>query len=457
MPDYSKKPPQDEIAEQAVIGCILVGSGHDDVHETIFEKLTPESFHDKSRKEIFSVAQELYNAHDTIDLHTVTDVLRQKKMLERVGGVMKLTDLIDSVGTLANVPRLTRILKEYEVRRKVAEIANKAYKSAYGNEKIEVLLGDIEEGMSTISEGLHTEIFRPIAELVQDTKAQFERIRASENDDEGVSTGFPDLPFRLKNGRMYVIAGRPMHGKSVLAQNIIRNYWDKTGKPGAFISLEQPDEELSERLLLNYAQVAKNHIKNDDDWKKVLKAIDEVSRTGIILHGIAGMNINQMRAKFKRLQRVNDVGLFVIDYIGLMEGQLGKKYNSDQSKVGDISRHIKSLALELNVPIVAVSQLNRKCEERPDCRPRLSDLRDSGSVEQDSDVVMLLYRPETYPEMTEFIVGKHGIGYTELMTVKHRGGVTGMAVLRFRGEYYRFETPAKEAEPEIEIQDDIPF
>lgn len=427
-------PPNDQEAEQAVLGAMLIDSN---ATVEVLELLKQDDFYRKDHEIIFSCILELYKSGKPIDILTVKDMLNSRNMLQNVGGIEYLTSLASGVYTVSNVEAYVNIVEGKSVLRKLIQVSNEIIKSGYDDkEDIEIILDNAESKIFEILQKKNTKGSLHIKDILVDSFTKLEELYNNKNSITGVPTGFLELDKKtsgLQKGNLIFIAARPGMGKSSLALNIAQNAAIKNKIPVAIFSLEMTKEELTNRILCAEAMVDSSKIKNgtieEEDWLKLANSLGPISESPIYIDDTSNLSVMDIRARCRKLKMEHDIGLIIIDYLQLMEG---RKSDNRQQEIAEISRSLKILAKELNLPIIALSQLSRAPEQRADHRPILSDLRESGSIEQDADIVMFIYRDDIYNPESE----KKNIA--ELIIAKQRSGSTGSMELLWLGEYTKF-------------------
>ena len=441
--DLSRNPPQNISAEQAAIGSMLLQE--DAILRTV-EILKPEDFYRKSHEIIYRCISELFDKNNGVDLVTLTEELKRKDLLEKIGGVTYLTNLINSVPTAANIEYYVRIIEEKSILRNLINNATKIISMGYEEkEDAKVLMDRAEHLMFEVSNRNLGQTFVPIKEILQDS---FEKIEDLYHRDEyitGVPSGFiefDDLTTGFQPSELIVIAGRPGMGKTAFCMNIAQNAAISKNTPVAIFSLEMSKSQLVQRMLCSEARVDAHNLRKgrlaESDWPTLSMAAGRLSSAPIFIDDSASATSLEIKAKARRLKAQHDLGLIIIDYMQLMQNS--SRAENRQQEISEISRSLKSLARELNVPVIAASQLSRAVEQRIERRPRLSDLRESGAIEQDADLVIFIYREEYYKPKTE------KKGTAEIIISKQRNGPTGTIDLAFIKEYAKFENLTRIAE-----------
>jgi replicative DNA helicase len=434
--DLGKVPPNDIEAEQAVIGSMLTDK---DAVSSSIEVLKEEDFYREDNKIIFEAMMNLYNRAEPIDLITVKAELESMGKFEQVGGFEYLTELPEKVPTTANALKYIKIVEEKSTLRNLIKTANEIIELGYDpTEDVDDIMESAEKKIFNIMQDKNQKGYTPIKDILVDSFTQLEELYNRKQHITGVPTGFSDLDYRtagLHGSELVLIAARPAMGKSAFALNIATNAALRGNTPVAIFSLEMSKEQMVNRILCSEAMVDSNKVKTgkleDEDWSKLAEAIGPLSETGIYVDDTPGISVTEIRAKCRKLKLEKNIGMVVIDYLQLVQGS-NKRNSSREHEISDISRSLKILAKELNVPVIALSQLSRAVEQRPDHRPMLSDLRESGAIEQDADIVMFLYRDDYYNQDSE----KKDIA--EVIIAKHRGGSTGTVDLLWLSSYTKF-------------------
>ena len=427
---YDKSPPQDVAAEQGVLGGMLLSK---DAIADVIEILKPHDFYRPVHATVFDVILDLYGRGEPADALTVSAALADSGDLGRIGGVPYLHTLIESVPTAANAAYYARIVNERAILRRVVEAGTKIVQLGYGaggngGRDVDDIVDLAQQAIYDVTEKRVSEDFAALGDMLQPTLDEIEAVGASGGMMTGVPTGFSDLD-RLLNGlhagQLIIVAGRPGLGKSTVSMDFARNAAIRSNCASAIFSLEMSKIEMVMRLLSAEARVPLHVLRSgqltDDDWSKLARRMGEISEAPIFVDDTPNMNLMEIRAKARRLKQRHNLRLLVIDYLQLMSSP--KKTESRQQEVSELSRGLKLLAKEIECPVIAVSQLNRGPEQRTDKRPQLSDLRESGSIEQDADVVILLHRDDYYDKESprageaDFIVAKHRNGPTDTITV----------------------------------------
>ncbi len=430
-----RTPPQDMAAEQSVLGAMLISK---DAIADVTESLRGADFYRPSHETIHDAIIDLYGRSEPVDMVTVAAELTKRGELQRVGGAPYLHTLSQNVPIAANAGYYADIVREKAVLRRLVDAGTRIVQIGYAGEgDVDDIVDEAQAEVYKITEKRSGEDYAPLSEIMAGVLDEIEAIGNREAGLYGVPTGFADLDELtngLHAGQMIIVAARPGAGKSTLALDLCRAASINNNLATAFFSLEMTRSEITMRLLSAEAKVPLNHIRNgnmtDDDWGKLARKMGEVSSAPMFIDDSPNMTMMEIRAKARRLKQRHDLKLMVIDYMQLMTS--GKKVESRQLEVSEFSRQIKLLAKELGIPIIALSQLNRGPEQRSDKRPMLSDLRESGSLEQDADMVILLHREDMYErESTR-------PGEADLIVAKHRNGPTREITVAFQGHYSRF-------------------
>ncbi len=428
--------PNDVEAEQAVLGCMIIDK---DAAGSAFEVIKAEDFYREDNKEVFSAIFDLFEASKPIDTLSIKEQLRLRGTLDAVGGIAYIAELASKVPTSANIEYYAKIVEEKSILRKLihssTDIVNMGYNA---NEEVQVIVDTAEKKIFDIVQKRNVKGFTPIKNILVDNFEKLEELYNQKGFLTGLSYGFTDLDMKtagLHNSDLILIAARPAMGKTAFALNIALHVAVHDKVPVAIFSLEMSKEQLVNRLLCCEAMIDAGKMKTgkleEDDWGKLAQAMSTLSDAPIFIDDTPGQNVMEIRAKCRRLKLEKGLGLIVIDYLQLMQGT-SKHGDNRQQEVSDMSRALKILAKELDVPVITLSQLSRAPDARPDHRPVLSDLRESGAIEQDADIVMFLYRDDYYNPETE----KKNI--TEVIMAKHRSGSTGTVELVWLGQFTKF-------------------
>ena len=428
-------PPHSVEAEQSVLGSILLDK---EAMISVSETLVPEDFYKEAHKVIYESMLKLYNSQSEIDLITLTDELRDQGYLDDIGGIAYITSLSTVVPTTSNIKYYVNIVKEKSISRQLISAANDIINLGYdGSAKVEYVLENAEKKIFDISQERATNDFQPINQVISEALSMLEKLYEEKNDVTGLTTGFRDLNKKingLQRSDLLLIAARPAMGKTAFALNLVQNAALKGDASVAVFSLEMSKEQLVQRMIASQSTVELKKIKTgtlaDNDWPRITDGMAILSGAKIHIDDTPGIKISELRSKCRKLKIEKGLDLVLIDYLQLMEGE--GQNESRQQEIAKISRSLKILAKELDCPVVALSQLSRAPEQRADHRPMLSDLRESGSIDQDADIVMFLYRDEYYNPDTE----KKNIG--EVIVAKNRHGETGTVELVWFGGIQKF-------------------
>ena len=439
--ELGKVPPHDIEAEQAVIGSMLTDK---DSVISALEILKPEDFYREDNKVIFGAIVNLYNKAEPIDIITLKSELVSLGKFEQVGGLEYLAELPDKVPTTANVEKYIKIVEEKSMMRNLIKTANELVNLGYDEaQDVEDIMDSAEKKIFNIMQKRNQKGYSSIKDILVDSFTQLEELYNRKQHITGVPTGFADLDYKtagLHNSDLILVAARPAMGKSAFALNIATNAAVRARVPVAIFSLEMSKEQMGNRILCSEAMVDSNKVRtgrvDDEDWAKLAGASGELSESEIFIDDTPGISVMEIRAKCRKLKLEKNIGLVVIDYLQLVQAS-NKKGGSREQEISEISRSLKILAKEINVPVIALSQLSRAPEQRPDHRPMLSDLRESGAIEQDADIVMFLYRDDYYNEESE----KKNIA--EVIIAKHRAGSTGTVELLWLCNYTKFANVEK--------------
>ena len=439
--ELGKVPPHDIEAEQAILGCMLTDK---DAVISAIEVLKEEDFYREDNKAIYSAILSLYSRSEPIDIITVKAELVETGNFERIGGLEYLAELPDRVPTTANVEKYIKIVSEKATLRSLIQTSNELIALGYDeSEDVDNIMDMAEKKVFDLSQKKSVKGYSALKDVLVGSFAELEKLYNQKGNVTGITTGFIDLDNKtagLHNSDLIIIAARPAMGKSAFAINIATNAAVKANVPVVIFNLEMSKEQVGNRILCSEAMVDSNKIRTgqieDEDWMKLATTLGELSEAPIYIDDTPGISIMEIRAKCRKLKIEKNIGLIVIDYLQLIQGT-GKKNASREQEISEISRSLKILAKELDVPVIALSQLSRTAEKRDDKRPMLSDLRESGAIEQDADIVMFLYRDDYYNEDTE----KKNVA--EVILAKHRGGSTGTVELAWMPSFTKFANLGK--------------
>jgi len=429
-------------AEQSVIGAMIMDR---EAIVVASEIVTSEDFYSKQCGTLFEAMVELNDEGKPVDLVTLQDRLKEKDVPPEVNSLEFIRDLITAVPTSANIKYYADIVAEKAVLRRLIklneEIANTCY---VGRESLESILEDTEKRVFNLIQRRNTGEYVPIRQIVMNAMDQIERASKNKGNVTGIATGFIDLDYRtagMQPSDLVLIAARPSMGKTAFVLNIAQHVAFKLNQTVAIFSLEMSKEQLVNRLFSLESKVDAQKLRtgnlSDNDWEKLIETAGIIGKSNLIIDDTPGITISEMRSKCRKYKLDSDLKMIIIDYLQLMSGSGGGRNDSRQQEISDISRSLKALARELGVPVLALSQLSRAVEQRPDHRPMLSDLRESGAIEQDADVVMFIYRDDYYNKDTE----KKGIA--EIIVAKQRNGPIGTIELVWLPEYTKFANMKK--------------
>jgi replicative DNA helicase len=431
-----RTPPQNTEAEQAVLGAVLLEK---EALITVSERITPEDFYRPSHQKIYQVMLHLVEKGEPVDLITVTAGLQDQRLLEEVGGVSYLSDLAAAVPTAANVDYYAQIVEEKSMLRRLIRVATQIASTGYSAaEEVSELIGDAEKKILELSQRGSSGSFIPIKDVLMET---FERIEFLFNNRGTMTTGIPSgymdldrMTSGFQKSDLIILAARPSVGKTAFALNVAQNVAIRANETVAIFSLEMSAIQLVQRMICAEANIDAHRLRTgmleDEDWEKLTMGISALSQSQIYIDDTPGITVTEIRSKCRRLKAERGLGMVMIDYMQLIQGR-GKGDNRQQ-EISEISRTLKMIARELEVPVIALSQLSRAVEQRQDKRPMMSDLRESGSIEQDADIVAFLYRDDYYNPETE----KKNI--IEILIAKQRNGPTGKVELVFLKNFNKF-------------------
>jgi replicative DNA helicase len=431
-------PPQSLEAEVSVLGGVLL---ENEALNRVLEVVNEGDFYREVHRQIFSAILYLYERNEPADLITLSEALKKRDALEAVGGVEYLNFLVSSVPTAANIAYYAKIIKEKSILRKLINRATEIVSQGYGDSgAVDDLLDRAERLIFEISEDRFRPSFFPIKDIIKASFKTIEKLYEKRQLITGVPTGFTkldDLTSGLQPSELIIVAGRPSMGKTAFALNITQHAAIEGGIPSAIFSLEMSKEQLALRMLCSQAKVDAHRLRggflSESDWPKLTRAAGSLSEAPIFIDDTPGLTVLELRAKARRLKVEHKMGLLVVDYLQLMRGRADS--DTREQEISDISRSLKALAKELSLPVIALSQLNRRVEERGDRRPQLADLRESGAIEQDADVIIFLYRDEVYNKSED---NPHK-GKAEIIIGKQRNGPIDKFDLAFLDKYTCFE------------------
>ena len=429
--------PNDVEAEQAVLGAMIIDK---DAIANVLEIIRPDDFYREDNREVFSAIVDLFENSKPIDIVSIKEQLRLRGTLDAVGGIPFIADLSTKVPTAANIEYYAKIVEEKSILRKLIHSSNDISNMGYAaTEDVQDIVDAAEKKIFDIVQKRNVKGFTPIKNVLVDNMEKLEELYNQKGYITGLSYGFTDLDMKtagLHNSDLILIAARPAMGKTALALNIAQHVAVHDKVPVAIFSLEMSKEQLVNRLLscegMIDAQKMRTGKLEEDDWGKLAQAMSVLSDAPIYIDDTPGQTVMEIRAKCRRLKLEKGLGLIVIDYLQLMQGSSKRGGENRQQEVSDMSRALKIMAKELDVPVITLSQLSRAPDGRPDHRPVLSDLRESGAIEQDADMVMFIYRDDYYnPETEEKNI-------SEIIVAKHRGGSTGTVKLVWMGQFTKF-------------------
>lgn len=434
-------PPHSLEAEQSVLGAMILNK---EAINTAIEIIRPDDFYKEANKEIFESILVLFNKNEPVDLITLSEELKRRGTLENIGGVTYLANISSSIATTANVKYYCKIVEEKSILRRLINSCDDVIAKSYENsDEVNAIIEKAEKSIFDITQGRHREGFSPISEVLLDSFSQIEERAANQGTLTGLTTGFIDLDNKLsglQKSDLVLLAARPSMGKTAISVNIVTNAALKAGASVAVFSLEMSKEQLVQRMISATAHVDLQKIISgrleEEEWLQVINSMGPLSQANVFIDDTPGISLMEMKAKCRRLKIEKGLDLVMIDYLQLM--QLEGKQESRQQEISAISRGLKALAKEMDCPVIALSQLSRAPELRTDHRPILSDLRESGAIEQDADVVLFLYRDDYYNEDSE----KKNMG--EVIIAKHRNGPTGSIELVFKKEFTKFVNMVRE-------------
>lgn len=439
--DALKVPPHDVEAEKSVLGAILIDSS---AMNLVMEFLRPDHFYMLEHKLIFSAMLILFEKQQPIDLVTLTDQLKTEGNIKKIGGKTYLSNLINTVPTSAHIEHYGRIIKSHYVKRKLIEISSRLVEKAFDEKgDVKKLMDEAEVEIFALAQAHLRQDFLELKSILAESFERLDEVMKKGSHLRGVSTGFVDLDNKLsgmQDSNLLILAARPGIGKTTLALNMALNAAVKEKVPVGFFSLEMSKEELVDRLLVGQADIDAWRLKtgklSDDDYKRLTEAMGDLSEAPIFIDDTPGNSILEMRTKARKLKVEKNVKLIIVDYLQLADS--GKQYDNRVQEVSFISQGLKNLARELHIPVIAISQLSRAVEQRGSRKPQLADLRESGAIEQDADVVMFLYLEAEGEDLLD--TNKRLV---KLYIAKHRNGPTGEIDLIFRGDRVKFYSVEK--------------
>lgn len=448
-------PPNDKIAEQAVLGAVFLSA--DALVEAI-EYITPDDFYQHANKLIFKAMINLNDQDEAVDVITMKNELEKNSELEDVGGISYIAELAEAVPTAANVAYYAKIVKNKSMLRSLISAASGIVNNSFEeNDDVQDIIANAEKSIMDVSEDVRQGGFKKISDVVSESLKEIENLYQDDSEITGLSTGFKDLDkltTGLHEDELIILAARPAVGKTAFALNIVQNVATKSNSTAAIFSLEMGAEQLVNRMLCSEGSIDANHLRtgqlDQNEWQNLIVAMGSLSRTSVYIDDTPGVKMAEIRAKCRRLAKeTGNLDLIVIDYLQLIEGS-GQE--NRQQEVSAISRQLKKLAKELHVPVIALSQLSRGVEQRQDKRPVLSDIRESGSIEQDADIVAFLYRDDYYDDNSEDSDEEpknnenQDVGEVEVIVSKNRSGARGTVKLLFVKSFNKFSNIAMNVE-----------
>ncbi len=431
-----RMPPQNIEAEKAVLGAMLIKK---EAITQVMEILHGEDFYREAHRIAFEAMQKLTENEEAVDIVTLVEELRKEEQLERVGGITFVSDLANTVPTAANVTYHAKIVQEKAELRRLIDAATAIAAAAYEDtEDVEAIMDEAEKKILAVAAGQSGGAFESMKDILMRTFERINLLYESKGGLTGLSTGFKDLDTLtsgLQKSDLVLVAARPSMGKTAFTLNIA-SYVGLHGGICAFFSLEMSKEQLMQRMLCSEGGIDAQHLRTgqltDEEWTKLVEVADRLNKAPIYIDDTAGITVMELRSKARRLKAEHGLDVIFIDYLQLMQGRPSRNSDNRQQEISEISRSLKALARELDVPVVALSQLSRSVESRQVKRPMLSDLRESGSLEQDADIVMFLYREDYYDKDTE------DKNITEVIIAKHRNGPVDTIKLFFQREFTKF-------------------
>lgn len=441
-PSLLKLPPQNLEAEQSILGGVLLNNQS---LNQVLEILVVDDFYSEAHRKIFTAVLDLSEKNEPIDLITLSDALKDRKRLDQVGGIAYLSSLVENVPSAANIAYYSKIVKQKSILRKLIGTATEILDKSYGiGSDIDSVLDEAEHAIFEIAQNKIKPAFSPIKDVIKETFKNIEKLYAKKELITGVASGFEkldEMTAGLQRSDLIVIAGRPSMGKTAFALNIAQHAAIQERIPVAVFSLEMSKEQLAMRMLSSEARVDSQRLRKgflgETDWPKLTTAAGSLSDALIFIDDTPAITALEMKAKARRLKAEHGLGLIILDYLQLMKGSDSTR-DSREQEISEISRSLKALAKELGIPVIALSQLNRKVEDRTNRRPQMADLRESGAIEQDADVIIFLYRDEVYNKSED----NPEKGLAEVIVGKQRNGPVGTVKVAFLERYTRFENLA---------------
>jgi len=440
--DPGRIPPQNLDAEKSLLGAVMV---KDDIMANIVVIITADDFYDDRHKAIFMSMLTLYERTKPIDLLTLTAELKSKKHLDKAGGPTYLSELTNYVRTAAHSEAYAELISKAAIRRRLINAATDIIEQAYGDEgEVPEIVGNAEKELFSVTDRNVKNDLISLDDILSDTFDRLEELQKSGGSIRGLKTGFHDLDHKtagFQKSDLVVIGARPAMGKTTLAQNLAYNVATINKKAVLFFSLEMNRAQIVDRMLADVSGVNSWKIRtgnlNTEDFEKISEAMSEMSEAPIFIDDSSGVNILEMRTKARRAAHDHDIGMIIVDYLQIMSGSVASQKQGRVQEVSEISRGLKMIARELDIPVIALAQLSRSVTGREDPRPVLSDLRESGSIEQDADLVVFIHRPDYYKQNDSSYTPTN---ITELLIAKHRNGPIGKVELYFNSELMRFQS-----------------
>lgn len=441
-----KQMPHSLLAENSVIGSILLNN---EAFDMVSDILLPQHFYHRSSSIIFSAMINMMESNQPIDVLTLSDFLEARNELKDAGGLEYLVEAARNTPSIANVRHYANVVFDYYTRRTLIQTCGKLMDKSFDLDGLstEELLADAENTVLAIAENRpHVETYSSMPEMLKNAINKLEYLHEHGEELTGITSGFGDLDDKtggFQDSDLIIVAGRPSMGKTTIACNMIENALLATGKPALVFSLEMPKEQLINRMLASLGRIDQTRLKNgrlqDEDWSKLTIAVNAMKELPLLINDTAGLSPMEMRTIARRAKAEHgEIGVIMVDYLQLMQIKGDRRHGNRTEEISEISRSLKSLAKEMNCPVIALSQLNRSLEQRPNKRPVNSDLRESGAIEQDADLILFVYRDEVYNEDSP------DKGTAELIIGKQRNGPLGTVRLAFLGQYSRFENLALE-------------
>ena len=445
-PETKLQIPQNFEAELSLLGSILLDNTTMSVASDV---LVPDDFYSELNRQIFKAMQDLDAQRKPIDLASLYAQTMQLKLLEDAGGISYLTNLTQRLPSSINIKRFAELIKNASILRRAIQIAEAArIQAQLPMESVSDFVNDLNQKVFDLTLSDANRAYYTAKEVMESTYKQLEELRSNKNQIPGISSGFIDydnMTAGFKPGTLTILAARPGMGKTALALNFLANAAIDHHVPAAFFSLEMTKEELGSRMLSSRARISGDQMRraklNDAEWNRLMQAMQAIMKSPIYVDETPAISITKLSAKARRLKTESNLGMIIIDYLQLMTGT--GSTSSREQEISEISRSLKSLSKELSVPIIALSQLNRGVESRPDKRPMLQDLRESGAIEQDADVITFIYRDDYYNDKSE------EKNISEVHIAKQRSGETGKIKLRWFGEFLLFENLARDMDSEF--------